>query len=289
MSKDIIDVPEQKTTIKVLALKSELEKVEEKAETVGCEKSRVVRQGINTVIADGLDGDTENLERSAEKIQRSIERLEDAEQTTAYHLDLYPVAKVALDIAQERFNDLKAVEDPIRQRHITSWAVEWAANELDPSDIHTEDPFSQNGDFEFFSKLPGRDRGGLPIRMEINKESGKEKLAERAKQQEVKPSEAARTGIRKIIEMVEKNPAQARRFIEEDREYYSSPTPHEYSYGYQVYIDALTKRRLTRVKRLINEETRGEEITQRDLLQAAARWVIEEYVSLEATGLNPDA
>jgi len=289
MSNDIIEVPDQKTTIEVLALESELEKVDEKAETVGCEKSRVVRQGINTVIANGLDGDTENLERSAEKIQRSFERLEDAEQTTAYHLDLYPVAKVALDIAQERFNDLKAVEDPIRQRHITSWAVEWAANELDPSDIHTEDPFSQNGDFEFFSKLPGRDRGGLPIRMEINKESGKEKLAERAKQQEVKPSEAARTGIRKIIEMVENNPVQARRFVEEDRDYYNPPAPHEYTYGYQVYIDALTKRRLTRAKRLINEETRGEEITQRELLQAAARWVIEEYVSLEATGLNPDA
>lgn len=289
MSTDVIDVPDQKTTIEVLALKTELEKIDEKARAVGCLKSRVVRQGINSVVADGLDGDAEKLESAAEKIQRSVERLEDTGRTTAYHLDLYPIAKVALDIAQERFNELKAIEAPIRQRHITSRAVEWAASELDTSDIHEEDPFSQDGDFEFFSKLPGRDRGGLPIRMEIKQISGKGKLAERAKQQEVKPSEAARTGIRKIIEMVEQNPVQARSFVEEDREYYNPPSPHEYTYGYQVYIDALTKRRLTGAKQLINEETKGEDITQRELLQAAARWVIEEYVSLEATGLNPDA
>jgi len=149
-------------------------------------------------------------------------------------------------------------------------------------------------------KLPGRERGGKPVILAITAEAAS-KLKRKAQSQNRGGSVLARRAIRQVIRWVEESPAEALDKIREESRFYEPKHLGDYR-GFQVYIEAKTKRRLKRAREILRDRAKenlrseknlqpeknlkegrkedfGRLVTQGDILQFAARLAIESEAS----------
>jgi hypothetical protein len=130
--------------------------------------------------------------------------------------------------------------------------------------------------YQVMRKLPGRDRGGKAVQFAISKDA-KRQLKRKASRLSQDGTDLLRRGTLQMIEWVKEAPREALRYIREESDLYQLSREGE-EYGFQVYVAVSTKRRLEqagdRLERSLGRDAdRG--ITQREILQAAARLALE--------------
>ena len=139
----------------------------------------------------------------------------------------------------------------------------------------SNDNSSDNG-YQVLKKLPDRDRGGKPVRMVVSRNAVR-KLTRSAEGWPWEGSDLARRAIQVLLRWVEEDPTKAFSFIREESGLYQPRGEGGYG-GYQVYIEPWKKRRLKQARETLQEgpgAKLGRRITQREILQAAARLAIE--------------
>ena len=130
--------------------------------------------------------------------------------------------------------------------------------------------------YQVLKKLPDRDRGGKPVRMVVSRDAVR-KLTQSAEGWPWEGSDLARRAIQVLLRWVEEDPTKAFSFIREESGLYQPRGEGGYG-GYQVYIEPWKKRRLKQARETLQEgpgAKLGRRITQREILQAAARLAIE--------------
>ena len=130
--------------------------------------------------------------------------------------------------------------------------------------------------YQVLKKLPDRDRGGKPVRMVVSRDAVR-KLTQSAEGWPWEGSDLARRAIGILLRWVEEAPQNVLSFIQEESGLYQPRGEGGYG-GYQVYIEPWKKRRLKQARETLQEgpgARLGRRITQREILQAAARLAIE--------------
>jgi hypothetical protein len=137
-----------------------------------------------------------------------------------------------------------------------------------------EEPTGPDPKYRVLETPAGYRRGGKQVCIAVTKEAAN-KL--KTMKQSWAGSDLIRRSLQLILRWIEESPEEAFTYIKEDQPFYQRPREGEYR-GYQVRIEAETKRRLKQA-RLVLQNGPGERldrrIEQREILQATARWTLE--------------
>lgn len=135
-----------------------------------------------------------------------------------------------------------------------------------------------------FEKPGGQDRTGHQIRMAITREA-KSRLERKAARYFRTATEFARLAVREMIRWIEKSPAEAFGYIQEESDLYRPPgaggsgdSSGDSEYFFQFYIGTETKiyvRQARKALQLGPGKGLGRRVTRKEILQAAARLGIE--------------
>lgn len=131
--------------------------------------------------------------------------------------------------------------------------------------------------YQMLSKLPGHRRGGKSVCVSITGEATG-RLKQKAKQKSWENRSALlRRALRELLRWIEEKPAAAFRYVQEESPLYKEPLTQGYN-GYVMRVEPNTKRRLKQARHALQNgpgQDLGRRITQREILQAAARWALE--------------
>lgn len=131
--------------------------------------------------------------------------------------------------------------------------------------------------YQMLSKLPGHRRGGKSVCVSITGEATG-RLKQKAKQKSWENRSALlRRALRELLGWIEEKPAAAFQYVQEESPLYKEPLTQGYN-GYVMRVEPNTKRRLKQSRHALQNgpgQDLGRRITQREILQAAARWALE--------------
>lgn len=259
-----------------------LEKVKQAAEEAGFSGSHVVRQGIDKIVEMA----NVDAEKALDYVIETREKFAnvDAEEKR-FGVKVTPERKVFIDTTVEKLNRKKpSTQTQIYQKNVTGAAARWIVEELDPEDVKSEEDL-EDREKEFFTKPPGKDRGGELVRMEISREAA-EKIKQKARRRGQDRSRLARRGLREFLGWIEESPEEALEYVLEEREYYQPPNSQERTkeeeYAYQFYAKVVTKRRLQMAQKRLDDISTRKDIYQRHIVQAVGRYLIED---IELSGI----
>ncbi len=126
----------------------------------------------------------------------------------------------------------------------------WAIESLQVENIRTgRVPSGQGG--QLFEKPPGEERGGRRVSIFITKPA-KQKIADRADQFGWPGAKLARLALHDLIELIERRPAEGLSYVEEEREYYQTPSRGDESHSpYQIVVGLETKKLIEHVPEIL--------------------------------------
>jgi hypothetical protein len=266
-----------------------MEKLFEVAEQAECSPSRAFKAGIDWLFSQ-TNGD---LAAAYDYVSEKSPYGPKEGDTRKLEISLNPTRKAYLGETIRRLNsapgDRKGdlTETPVKQAAARQVIDELSPEDIDKEEEFTQEELNQKKGFQYYPKLPGRDRGGQQVRFDITKKA-KKKMDEKADQISWKTARVARECMREMLDWIEEAPEEAYDYIKEDSDLYQPPHSGGYQYAYQFYVSILLKMRLKR-KRWELDNGPGKEdgkLTQREIMQAAARYAIEDFN--EDLGLVPD-
>jgi len=271
-------VPKANQRVELAVPEPILEGVKQAAEEAGFSGSHVVRQGIDKIVEIANVEPNKALDYVI-STKKEFAKADEGEKR--FEVKVTPERKVFIETTVEKLNRRKpSKENQIYQKDVTGAAAKWIVEELEPQDVRSEKHI-RDREKEFFTKPPGKDRGGELVRMEISREAAEEikQKAERRRSQD--RSRLARKGLRKFLDWIEESPEEALAYILEERDYYQPPNSadrtKEEEYAYQFYAKVVTKRRLQMAQKRLDDLCETQNIYQRDIAQAVGRYLLEDF------------
>lgn len=262
---------------------AQVESLGKKAQRASQKREDILRRGIDFAVGRALDSTKETREEVIRLKENAPSPSEEDELT----IMLGPKRVMWFWEVFEKVRSSQNETENIKLQDLLRFAGHLAAEEVGYDEVGDEklsEVDEENSDYRYMTKVPGKERGGLPIRIEVTEE-GKKKMDVKAKKTGWATARLARQGIREMLNWAEENPSEALTYIFEEREYYQGPPkPGGEQYGYVLYVGITLK---SKIKRMTSLLSRRRVLTQKRLLQAAGRWTIEETeAGLESLGVN---
>lgn len=319
------EIPTTNTVLEMSLTEEGTLRLRAKANRAGVSPGQLVRQGIDW-LADLADEDLSCVLRRARAPSPlyAESRLGSEDENPPLTLTLRPARMVGLIEVARAVGE--AAEQEAKEKGLPLWndcfelnagpggkgptlitrlvqvAARWAIEFLQVEDVRTSRaPSGQGG--QLFEKPPGEERGGRRVPIYITK-SAKQEIADRASQFDWSAAKLARLALHDLIDFIERRPAEALGYVEEDREYYQPPNRgREYHYAYQIVVGLGTRRLIKYVPEILryvseknmpgrrdgeesapdedpsgrnrSEESRRQILTQKRVMQAVGRRAIE--------------
>lgn len=274
------EVPTTDTVFEIPLTKKKRIRLKAKANRAGCAPAQLVRQGIDW-IADHADESPgrvfKHIRASSPHCQAmrpddegkasSQEEAGGREKRRPFAVALRPArmaglidaARATVEAAEEEAAGIplfrgrplwqnilgKDTEPEVKRSALLTLLVQgaarWAVDSLRVTRIRTGGPSSSPAG-QLFEKAPGKERGGRLVRMPITRQA-KEEISDRARRFGWDGSKLARIAIWDLIEDIERRPAKALSYVQEDRDYYQPPDQDDQNhYAYQLMVGLETKR-----------------------------------------------